>query len=502
MPWWIDAVVPNVAQSGHSFNGALRYYLHDKGADTTERVTWTATRNIGIDNVEIARRVMIATANRSDELKRAAGIKAGRKATDGPVYAYSLAWHPEEAGKIDRAEMMKAAEASLMALGAEGHQAIIVAHHDEPQPHVHVIVNRVHPDTGKMLATGNDHHRLSSWALAYREARGEHLKYCPQRAKNAETRAQYPDQAQRRQFAQDKAAKQKLMRSFEWSADPSKRSGAAIKARSDAMKTRHGQEWKDLTASYQNEREKIWNERRDFKAIKAQHRAETRPLWSAFGKQQARERHEWTRDERTFAGVVNNALKAVASQQIERGRQKGFLKAVFWHTVHKDLRAAAFDKMQAKEKADFAERVDAPLNAILAADKSETSARINVARANYAERKTALKEKQAGERAQIREAWKLHFAFRDAARRRPYNGGGDRRQSQPARSGAASTARQSTPSHDRAAPERAKGAQSVSELREAYGKEGSERTRNRDRTHSRRKERTRSRTRDNKSGPS
>lgn len=192
-------MVPNVTKSGHSFNGALAYYLHDKGADTSERVAWTATRNIGIDNVDVARRVMIATAQRAEELKRAAGVKAtGRKGTAGAVYAYSLAWHPDEAGKIDRAEMMKAAEASLIALGAEGHQAIIVAHQDEPQPHVHVILNRVHPDTGKMLATGNDQHRLSAWALAYREARGEHLKYCPQRAKNAEARALHLDQAQRR----------------------------------------------------------------------------------------------------------------------------------------------------------------------------------------------------------------------------------------------------------------------------------------------------------------
>ena len=75
-------MVPNVATGGHSFNGALRYYLHDKGAQTQDRLAWTATRNLGTDNVDTARRVMIATANRADDLKKAAGVAAtGRKGT-------------------------------------------------------------------------------------------------------------------------------------------------------------------------------------------------------------------------------------------------------------------------------------------------------------------------------------------------------------------------------------------------------------------------------------
>ncbi len=487
-------MVPNVTKSGHSFNGALAYYLHDKGADTSERVAWTATRNIGIDNVDVARRVMIATAQRAEELKRAAGVKAtGRKGTAGAVYAYSLAWHPDEAGKIDRAEMMKAAEASLIALGAEGHQAIIVAHQDEPQPHVHVILNRVHPDTGKMLATGNDQHRLSAWALAYREARGEHLKYCPQRAKNAEARALHLDQAQRRNYVQQRIQKQKLAKAFERAADPSTRNGSAIKARADAMKARHGEEWKELQAAYKSEREKIWNERRDFKTITAQHRVETRPLWSAFRKEQAAERREWQRNERTTLGVIDNALKAVASQQIGKDRDKGYLSAVFRHCVSKERRDAAFEKMQAKAKADFIERIDAPLKSTLAAEKAGTAARMNVARANYATRKTALKEKQAGERGQIRETWKTYFAFRNAVT--------DWRTRSATRSAAP---RRSSPARSTVPAQAAQGAQSVSELREAYGGGKRERNRDRDRTHSRRKERFRSRTRtdDKKPDPS
>ena len=63
----------------------------------------------------------------------AAGIAATGRKSAKSVYAYSLSWHPDEAATLDRAEMMKAAESSLIALGAEGYQAVIVAHQDEPQ---------------------------------------------------------------------------------------------------------------------------------------------------------------------------------------------------------------------------------------------------------------------------------------------------------------------------------------------------------------------------------
>ena len=62
-------MVPDIAKKGHSFNGAFAYYLHDKGADTAERVDWTETRNLMTDDPQAAKQVMIATALQADELK-------------------------------------------------------------------------------------------------------------------------------------------------------------------------------------------------------------------------------------------------------------------------------------------------------------------------------------------------------------------------------------------------------------------------------------------------
>ena len=78
--------------------------------------------------------------------------------------------------------MLSTALDSLKAQELEGYQAIILAHSDEPQQHVHVIVNRVHPETGKAATLSNSKLKLSQWAEAYERERGK--IYCPQRVEN------------------------------------------------------------------------------------------------------------------------------------------------------------------------------------------------------------------------------------------------------------------------------------------------------------------------------
>jgi hypothetical protein len=61
-----------------------------------------------------------------------------------PVYHYQLCWQPGE--QPTRAQWLSAAEKSLAALGFSEHQYVIVAHTDREHFHVHVMVNRVHPE--------------------------------------------------------------------------------------------------------------------------------------------------------------------------------------------------------------------------------------------------------------------------------------------------------------------------------------------------------------------
>ena len=63
-------------------------------------------------------------------------------------------------------------DGSLEALGLEGHEALIVAHDDTRHRHVHVVANRVDPETGKAAKLGNSKLRRSRWAEGYEREQG------------------------------------------------------------------------------------------------------------------------------------------------------------------------------------------------------------------------------------------------------------------------------------------------------------------------------------------
>ena len=165
-------MVVKMAGLGRSFGGVADYCLHDRQVpgephpESAERVEWTETRNLATSHGERA-----ATAEAGPELKRLAGGAAtGRKLE-----------------KPDRQEMSRAAEESLKALGLERHQALIVSHGDG-QPHVHVIANRVDPESGRAAELSRSKLRLSKWAERYERSQGEIR--CPSRVRNNARRRQ------------------------------------------------------------------------------------------------------------------------------------------------------------------------------------------------------------------------------------------------------------------------------------------------------------------------
>jgi hypothetical protein len=173
-------MIPRIAAGGGNFCGAFKYYLRDKNADTNTRVAWTHTENLLTRDPDKAWRVMAYTAKEHERLKEASGQKTTGRKLEKPVFAYSLSWHPEQ--KPDREHMLATAQRSLAVLGFTEHEAVIIAHRDEPQHHVHVVVNRVHPLTGLAARTGNSKLKLSDFARKYE---AEHGKiYCQQRQDN------------------------------------------------------------------------------------------------------------------------------------------------------------------------------------------------------------------------------------------------------------------------------------------------------------------------------
>lgn len=177
-------MIPRIAKSGRSFKGAGLYYLHDKGASTNHRVAFTETLNLPTNDAERGIAHMVDTATHANQLKQEAGIKSGRPLKT-PVYCYSLAWHPSETPT--KAEQLEAVQATLKRLGVADRQVVIIGHNDTDHRHVHVMVNRVCPTTGKASTMSNDRLILSDWAYEYREERGE-LHFCPEREKNRDRR--------------------------------------------------------------------------------------------------------------------------------------------------------------------------------------------------------------------------------------------------------------------------------------------------------------------------
>ena len=183
-------MIPKINGLGRSFAGVAAYCLHDapepddRRPRTSERVGWADTRNLATFRPERAARLMAATAKAAPDLKRLAGGSPGGRKLAKPVLHYSLSWARDETPA--KREMSRAVDGSMEALGLEGHEALIVAHDDTRHPHVHVIANRVDPETGKAATLGRSKLRLSRWAEGYEREQGRIR--CERRVRNNERR--------------------------------------------------------------------------------------------------------------------------------------------------------------------------------------------------------------------------------------------------------------------------------------------------------------------------
>lgn len=406
-------MVPDIASTGRSFNGAFAYYLHDKRQEgqeahpqTAERVAWTATRNLPSDDPDLARRVMAHTAMRADDLKAAAGIKNTGRKSSAHVYAYSLAWHPDEAGKLDQLEMLRAADGSLKALGAEGHQAVIVCHRDQKHPHVHVILNRVDPKTGVMLSTSNDRLKLSDWANAYERERGVILT--PKREEKRQLREQFAEKAQRREYAQQQRQK------AEQRPEDSKSRAAMLKEFGDRQKADHRQQWKDLAQDNTKKRGAIYD--RWGAAIKAaaeRHKVECKPIWAAYFKQDRANVRTFNENERSLAGVIRNAMDATTHQKVSgQLGNRGTLSATFGNVLSSQRRARAFTERQDMNRQQMAARLKSILDDEIRQMKEQRGAQLLAQRQAFDAARDVLAKTQNEDRAKIRQAWQHVYAER------------------------------------------------------------------------------------------
>lgn len=105
----------------------------ESGADP-RRVAWTASRNLPTDDPALAAKFMRATAAQSARVER-------------PAYHLMVGFGVRD--RVDRELMERIADGLLEGLALTERQALFVAHRDRPHRHLHIVVNRVHPDDGR-----------------------------------------------------------------------------------------------------------------------------------------------------------------------------------------------------------------------------------------------------------------------------------------------------------------------------------------------------------------
>ncbi len=150
---------------GSRFSGLQAYLLGRKEGQGVERVAWVTGRNLGVDEPELAAEVMSATWAENPRVEK-------------PVYHLIVSFAPDE--KLGQAAALEVVERTLRDLGLEEHQALIVAHDDTGHQHVHVMLNRVHPETTRAWRTSHDYARIErslrqqEWELGRRLVPGRH----------------------------------------------------------------------------------------------------------------------------------------------------------------------------------------------------------------------------------------------------------------------------------------------------------------------------------------
>lgn len=231
-----------------------------------KRVLWTETRNLATNDVMRGSRIMEATVRDAPVLKKLAGVKATGRKLQKPVVHYSLSWAKDE--RPSRREMSGAVAGSLKTLGLENRQALVVAHGDTEHPHVHVIVNRVDPETGKAANMGRDRIKLSKWAEGYEREQGR-IRCHQRQANNArrergewvrgrgKSKAQH-HRSRARMHRETKAADpERISQVAWWRAEERTHWERSLKAREKAvgeLETRHRQDWREVYQFHQEQR--------------------------------------------------------------------------------------------------------------------------------------------------------------------------------------------------------------------------------------------------------
>lgn len=133
-----------------AFKSSALYLAGRTKGLSTDRVAWMEARNLETTDPLAASAIMEATAAQNLRCKK-------------PVYHFVLSFDPKDArrGKLPPEVLREIAGEAIERMGLTEHQMLVYAHKDTKHPHMHFLINRVHPATGKAFDRHNDGRRLT-----------------------------------------------------------------------------------------------------------------------------------------------------------------------------------------------------------------------------------------------------------------------------------------------------------------------------------------------------
>jgi hypothetical protein len=322
-------MIVKIQKAGSSFKGLANYLTEQK-----DRVAWTHSLNCANDDVLSVVHEMVTTYSQAELLKEQAGVHAGGSVVEAPVKHISLNWHPDETPTQEH--MIATAEQFLKKMAWDEHQALLVAHNDKPHPHVHIELNRIHPETGKVLDDSYERRRASDWALEYERENG--LVRCPERELHPAERTREPS---RQTWEKLREAEETFIRDE-----------AASLERLEEDYFRRGEQ-KEAAPS------------REWHLLKAHQRAE-RDSFRAEGKIIYKElRNEVNREVRAHYKEIWGEYYAACREGIDSG------EAEAWKSDIKELQKDMFEVLKADRYADLRASRDEDYKQLLLDQKDE-----------------------------------------------------------------------------------------------------------------------------------
>lgn len=138
-----------------------RYVAGYSRGMTPDRVEWGFGVNLETVNPDSAAALMRAVASQNTRCKH-------------PAYHFIVSFDPADAkaGRTRPKVTREIAEDIIKRMGLAQYQALVFAHKDTENPHIHFLVNRIHPETGKAFSRHEDGKRLLALCREIARERG------------------------------------------------------------------------------------------------------------------------------------------------------------------------------------------------------------------------------------------------------------------------------------------------------------------------------------------